>query len=304
MAPSKYQRLSSRWVQHCHKASLWRRAKHPAVSQWEIVDRVESVAWNGLWQRAALWLVRMFCADLLVSWTLSMLVPPGFPLSEPFEVRIASINRVTTSSQHHQLYCKLVLPNEVMEAVMGDCSLLHGGPCGCSPATPSRDCRPSAGNCRCPLPQLRTWTRSSRGFGVCCSTVRRDGSAESRGLKAVDPEQPTLREQFAAQKQQGALPIAIRLRQRTASCTCLWKWNLDQGARRILMASYGSRGFLAICRHSWRCCQPGTGCHAAVAGSGSRGSAQSRRQRRQPYQDHWVAANPTVRRREQCLLAI
>ena len=36
---------------------------------------------------------------------------------------------------------------------------------------------------------------------VCCSTVRRDGSAETRGLRPVDTSQPTLREQFRTQQQ-------------------------------------------------------------------------------------------------------
>lgn len=51
-------------------------------------------------------------------------------------------------------------------------------------------------------------TRSSRDAGVCCSTVRKNGSAESRGLRPVDNEQPTLREQFEAQKQQGERAMA------------------------------------------------------------------------------------------------
>lgn len=73
-------------------------------------------------------------------------------------------------------------------------------------------------NCSFPLPcsgalhpafqHLRVRTRSSREAGVCCSTVRKNGSAESRGLRLVDNEQPTLREQFEAQKQQGERAMA------------------------------------------------------------------------------------------------
>lgn len=91
-----------------------------------------------------------------------------------------------------------------MDAMLCDCPLLRSSPVGCSTATPNRECRQSAGACGSSLPQLRVRTRPCRDSGVCrSSTVRKDGSAESRGLKAVDPSQPTLREQFASQKQQG-----------------------------------------------------------------------------------------------------
>ena len=65
-------------------------------------------------------------------------------------------------------------------------------------------------------PRVRTrGSRAAHVEHVACqsnngnnSNIRKDGSVESRGLRPLDKEQPTLREQFLNQKQQGEASCA------------------------------------------------------------------------------------------------
>ena len=50
--------------------------------------------------------------------------------------------------------------------------------------------------------RVRPTQHAAHRCGVCCSTVRKDGSAETRGLRPVDASQPTLREQFHLQQRE------------------------------------------------------------------------------------------------------
>mmetsp|Transcript_11309 Transcript_11309/g.34010 ORF Transcript_11309/g.34010 Transcript_11309/m.34010 type:complete len:418 (-) Transcript_11309:1132-2385(-) len=50
--------------------------------------------------------------------------------------------------------------------------------------------------------RVRPGQHATQRCGTCCSMVRKDGSAETRGVRPVDTSQPTLREQFDIQQQE------------------------------------------------------------------------------------------------------